>query len=111
LQFFDTPKLYSAAKPVSEVPVYKGAAKSVPVGFAQDVFATVAKGQSAQLKADYPVQPLIAPIKAGQTVGKLVVSLDGKPLLERPVVALQAVEEGGFFSRLWDSIKLMLGWK
>jgi D-alanyl-D-alanine carboxypeptidase (penicillin-binding protein 5/6) len=78
----------------------------------QDVFATVAKGQSAQLKADMStVQPLIAPIKAGQTVGKLVVSLDGKPLLERPVVALQAVEEGGFFSRLWDSIKLMLGWK
>lgn len=112
LQFFDTPKLYSAAKPVSDVPVYKGAAKSVPVGFGQDVYATVVKGQAAQLKADLStIQPLIAPIKAGQTVGKLVVSLDGKPLLERPVVALQAVEEGGFFGRLWDSIKLMLGWK
>lgn len=44
-------------------------------------------------------------------VGKLTVSLDGKPLLERPVIALKAVEEGGFFSRLWDSLKLMLGWK
>ncbi|WP_293764640.1 D-alanyl-D-alanine carboxypeptidase family protein [uncultured Aquitalea sp.] len=112
LQFFDTPKLYTGGKPVSDVPVYKGATKSVPVGFAQDVYATVVKGQAGQLKADMTTtQPLIAPIKAGQVVGKLVVSQDGKPVEERPVVALQAVEEGGFFSRLWDSIKLMLGWK
>lgn len=112
LQFYDTPKLYSGAKPVSELPIYKGAAKTVSVGFANDVFATVAKGQAAKLKADLTtMQPLIAPVKAGQVVGKLVVSLDGTPLFERPVVALKAVEEGGFFSRLWDSIKLMLGWK
>lgn len=112
LQFYDTPKLYSGAKPVSELPIYKGATKTVSVGFASDVYATVAKGQAAKLKADLTtMQPLIAPVKAGQVVGKLVVSLDGKPLFERPVVALKAVEEGGFFSRLWDSIKLMLGWK
>ncbi|VEB44026.1 D-alanyl-D-alanine carboxypeptidase dacC precursor [Chromobacterium violaceum] len=92
--------------------MYKGSEKIVPVGFGSDVFATVAKGQAAKLKADMTtMQPLIAPIKAGQVVGKLTVSLDGKPLLERPVIALKAVEEGGFFSRLWDSLKLMLGWK
>jgi len=112
LQFFDTPKLYSAGKPVSAVTVYKGSSHSVPVGFADDVYATVLKGQAGQIKTDLTtVQPLIAPIQSGQVVGKLVVSLDGKPLLERPVVALQAVEPGNFFSRLWDSIKLMLGWK
>ncbi|POZ63334.1 D-alanyl-D-alanine carboxypeptidase family protein [Chromobacterium alticapitis] len=112
LQFFDTPKLYSANARVSDVSVYKGNAKIVPVGFGSDVYATVAKGQSSKLKADLTTtQPLIAPIKAGQVVGKLTVSLDGKPLLERPVVALQAVDEGNFFSRLWDSLKLLLGWK
>ncbi|MDE1711289.1 D-alanyl-D-alanine carboxypeptidase (plasmid) [Chromobacterium amazonense] len=112
LQFFDTPKLYTANARVSDVSVYKGDAKVVPVGFSSDVYATVAKGQAAKLKADMTTtQPLIAPIKAGQVVGKLVVSLDGKPLLERPVVALKAVDEGNFFSRLWDSLKLLLGWK
>nr|WP_294863967.1 D-alanyl-D-alanine carboxypeptidase family protein [uncultured Pseudogulbenkiania sp.] len=111
LQFFDTPKLYAASKPVSEIPVYKGGAKKLPIGFASDVYTTVLKGQSAQLKADLTTsQPVIAPIKAGQVVGKLVVSLDGKKVLERPVVALKAIEQGNFFSRLWDSIKLMLGW-
>ncbi|MEO9386942.1 D-alanyl-D-alanine carboxypeptidase family protein [Chromobacterium phragmitis] len=112
LQFFDTPKLYAANTRVSDVSVYKGSGNVVPVGFGSDVFATVAKGQAAKLKADMStMQPLIAPIKAGQVVGKLTVTLDGKPLLERPVVALKSVEEGGFFSRLWDSLKLMLGWK
>ncbi|AXK39974.1 D-alanyl-D-alanine carboxypeptidase family protein [Crenobacter cavernae] len=110
LQFFDTPKLYAAAKPVSEVPVYKGDAAKLPIGFNQDVFTTVSKGQAGRLKAELTTQqPVIAPIKAGQQVGTLKVSLDGKPVLERPVVALQSVGEGGFFGRLWDSLKLLLG--
>ncbi|WP_246210755.1 D-alanyl-D-alanine carboxypeptidase family protein [Vogesella oryzae] len=111
LQFFETPKLYAAGKAVKEIAVYKGASKQLPVGFASDVYATVPRGQSGQLKAELStVQPLIAPIKQGQQVGKLTISLDGKVLSEKPVVALQGVEEGGFFSRLWDSIKLWLGW-
>ncbi|KZE25291.1 penicillin-binding protein 6 [Crenobacter luteus] len=110
LQFFETPKLYAAAKPVSELPVYKGDAGKLPIGFQRDVFATVARGQAARLKAELTTQqPVIAPIKAGQRVGTLKVSLDGKPVLERPVVALKDVGEGGFFSRLWDSLKLLLG--
>lgn len=64
LQFFDTPKLYAANTRVSDVSVYKGSEKIVPVGFGSDVFATVAKGQAAKLKADMTtMQPLIAPIK------------------------------------------------
>ncbi|MCW3478239.1 D-alanyl-D-alanine carboxypeptidase [Neisseriaceae bacterium JH1-16] len=110
LQFFDTPKLYAAQKPVSEVPVYKGDANKLPIGFGSDVFVSVAKGQAAKLKAELTTkQPVIAPIQAGQQVGTLKVSLDGQLLLERPVVALKSVGEAGFFGRLWDSIKLMLG--
>ena len=111
LQFFETPKLYAANKAVSEVSVYKGATDKLAVGFNHDVYTTVAKGQSAKLKADLTtMQPVIAPVKKGQVVGKLVVSLDGKVIHEEPVLALAEVAEGGFFSRLWDSIKLMLGW-
>ncbi|WP_088967729.1 D-alanyl-D-alanine carboxypeptidase family protein [Vogesella sp. LIG4] len=111
LQFFETPKLYTAGKAVKEVPVYKGASKLLTVGFARDVFVTVPRGQAGQLKAQLSTtQPLIAPVKAGQVVGKLSVSLDGKVVAEQPVVALQPVEQGGFLSRLWDSIKLWLGW-
>ena len=111
LQFFETPKLYTAGQAVSTLPVYKGAASTLAIGFDHDVHVTVAKGATSRLKAEMKtLQPVIAPIKQGQEVGKLTVSLDGKVLLERPVQALKAVEEGGFFRRLWDSIKLWLGW-
>jgi D-alanyl-D-alanine carboxypeptidase (penicillin-binding protein 5/6) len=37
------------------------------------------------------------------------VSLDGKVLAERPLVALNEVPEAGFFGRLWD--EFWMWWK
>ena len=44
---------------------------------------------------------LEAPIAKGQAIGTVRVTLDGKVVAERPLVALEAVEEAGFFKRLW----------
>ena len=52
---------------------------------------------------------LVAPIAKGQQVGKVKVTLDGEVVAERPLVALQAVEEGGFFKRLWH--ELLMWWE
>ena len=49
-------------------------------------------------------QVLIAPISKGQAIGSLKVELDGKTLLERPLIALADVPEGGFFTRIGDGI-------
>lgn len=107
LQFFDTPRLYAANKPVSTVKVYKGSSDSVGIGFQHDIYSTVPKGTASQIKVQMTTtQPLIAPVKAGQAVGKLTLTLDGKTIAEQPVVALKAVDEGGFFSRLFDTIRL-----
>jgi D-alanyl-D-alanine carboxypeptidase (penicillin-binding protein 5/6) len=112
LQFFETPKLYQAGKALSVIPVYKGTSAKLNIGFSRDVYATVVKGEASRIKVDLSTrQPVIAPVKAGQVVGQLTVSLDGKVLEQQPVVALESVDEGGFFSRLWDSIKLLLKWK
>lgn len=51
-------------------------------------------------------QPLMAPIQVGQVVGKLTMTLEGQPLAEQAIVALAPIAEGGFFTRLIDSIKL-----
>ena len=106
LQFFDTPRLYQANQSVSTLRVYKGDANDVNVGF-DDVYVTVPKGAASRIKVSMTsTQPLIAPVKQGQAVGKLTLTLDGKVITERPVVALKTVDEGGFFSRLIDTIKL-----
>jgi D-alanyl-D-alanine carboxypeptidase (penicillin-binding protein 5/6) len=54
------------------------------------------------------VQPLVAPIAAGQRVGTLKLALDGRPLAEYPVVALQEVQTANILRRTWDSLRLML---
>ena len=64
---------------------------------------TFPRGRYADLKAslDLPTR-LVAPIEKGKQVGTLKVQLDDKTLLERPLVALEAGAEGGFFKRLSD---------
>ncbi|MEE2653135.1 MAG: hypothetical protein VYE54_10460 [Pseudomonadota bacterium] len=43
---------------------------------------------------------------ADSEYGELQVSLDGKLEVSVPLVALESVEEGSIFKRLWDSIVL-----
>lgn len=107
LQFFETPKLYAAGRAVSHAQVYKGAEASVAVGFSHDVYVTVAKGATSRLKTQFSsLQPLVAPIQAGQRVGTLSLLLDGKVIAQRPVVALSSIPSGGFVTRMWDALRL-----
>ena len=109
-QFYETPRLYTAKQAVQTVPVWKGKADVVSVGFMNDQFITVPKGDAAKIKIELTSQqPLIAPIKEGQQIGSLKIILEGKVLSERPVVAVAAVEEANIFGRAWDTIRLW--WK
>ena len=53
-------------------------------------------------------QPLIAPIKAGQEIGKITFSFDGKIINEQKLVAAKAVDEAGFIGRIADSVRLLI---
>jgi D-alanyl-D-alanine carboxypeptidase (penicillin-binding protein 5/6) len=53
-------------------------------------------------------EPLSAPIKRGDKIGRVSLSLDGEQIYEGPVVALHDVEEAGFFARLWDRILMWI---
>ena len=67
----------------------------------------VMHGQLDKLQASMTLQPMIvAPVAAGQEIGKVEVRLGGQVVHSAPLVALQAVEEGGLFRRVWDSIRL-----
>lgn len=47
---------------------------------------------------------LKAPIKKGQEVGSMTAVLDGKAVASVPLVAMEDVEEAGFFARMWDYV-------
>ncbi|WP_283148145.1 D-alanyl-D-alanine carboxypeptidase family protein [Silvimonas soli] len=107
VQFFDTPKVFTARQTVTSSQVYKGATDKINVGFLADQFVSVPKGEGSKLTTQVNLQsPLIAPIKQGQQLGTVKVLSQGKPVAEYPLVALENVEEGGFFTRLIDTIKL-----
>jgi D-alanyl-D-alanine carboxypeptidase (penicillin-binding protein 5/6) len=102
-RFFETHKLYDAGKAIAKQKVWKGDTAEVNLGVAEPMLVTVPRGRYAQLKPSMDVpKSLVAPIKKGQKIGTVKVSLEGKVIAQRPLVAINAVEEGGFFKRLWD---------
>jgi len=75
----------------------------VALAVASPFSLTVPRGRFDALKANVDVPKyIIAPLTAGQQVGTLKISLDGKVIAEAPLVAKTAVAEAGFFGRLWD---------
>ncbi len=108
-QFYDSVLLYRKGQTVSTLPVWKGARDTVNAGPREDLYLTLPRGDAEKLKAELvSQQPLIAPIAAGTEVGTVRVTLDGKPVGEYPVVALDNVPQAGFFGRIWDTIRLWL---
>ena len=106
-RFFESHKLYDASKPLATPVLWKGQSPTVALGVTEDVVVTLPRGRYADLKAsmDLPSR-LLAPLPKGQVVGSLKVQLDGKTLVERPIVLLDEAVEGGFFTRMYDGVKL-----
>ena len=108
-QFFDAVRLYAGGAAVKEVEVWKGAKRTLKAGFRGDLLVSVPKGQADRLKAELLTpSPLVAPVADGARVGNLHVTLDGKPVGEYPVIALEAVPAAGIFGRAWDTLRLWL---
>jgi serine-type D-Ala-D-Ala carboxypeptidase (penicillin-binding protein 5/6) len=106
-RFYETHKLYDADKPLAQPELWKGASNSIALGIGEDLVVSMPRGRYKDLKAsmDMPSR-LIAPYTKGQQVGTLRVVLDGKPLAERPLVALADAPAAGFWGRMSDSILL-----
>jgi len=107
-QNYDSVKLYEKSQTVTSLPVWKGMINSVKAGFLDDLYVSLPKGQADKVKASLESrQPLLAPVAAGQPIGAMKLTLDGKPYAEVPVVALENVALAGVFGRGWDSIRLL----
>jgi D-alanyl-D-alanine carboxypeptidase (penicillin-binding protein 5/6) len=106
-QFYDTVQLYQNGQAVSTLRVWKGAENSVPAGFIADQYVTLPKGQAQKLKLTMEAaEPLVAPVTRGQRVGAVKVALEGKPLGEFPLLALDDVAPASLFGRIWDTVRL-----
>lgn len=108
-RYYETRKLYPAQTSLKRSRIWLGNEKEVSLGLAEDLYVTVNKQQYDRLKATINVGGIIkAPAKPGTALGVLSIELDDQVLVEKPIVALTDVEEGGFFSRLYDRVALGL---
>ena len=109
-QSFDTVRLFEDGKPIQTPPIWKGKDATARLGAAGGVFVSVPKGSGATLQTKVErTDPLVAPLAKGQRVGTLKVSTaTGAPVIELPLVALDAVDEAGIFGRAWDALRLWI---
>ena len=108
-QFYDSFKLYDKGQTVKQIQVWKGASPTVLAGFETALMVSVPKGESGKLTAELQSQrPLTAPIAKGQRIGMLRVTLEGTPVGEYPLVALEPVAAAGMLGRAWDTLRLWL---
>lgn len=106
-RFYETPQLYKAGEQLTEARLWGSARNSVRLGIAEDVFVTIPRGSRGDLQANMTIDKVIkGAVAEGQTLGELVVNLGDDNIVTLPVVALESVEEAGFFGRLIDAIML-----
>ena len=106
-RFFETQTFYQKGTELTQAPVWKGDLRQVKAGLADDLTMTLPRGQMKNLAATMTVFPqLTAPIAKGQVIGKVEVKNGDKVVHTADLIALDAVDEGGIFRRVWDSIRL-----
>jgi len=108
-RFFETHKLYEADQQLTEARVRKGETSKLMVGLGEELFVTAPRRHFNELKAETEIdKAIIAPVKKGDTVGTLNVTLNGEVVVSKPLVALDNIAEGGFFRRLYDAVLVLL---
>ncbi|HAB45393.1 MAG TPA: serine-type D-Ala-D-Ala carboxypeptidase [Gammaproteobacteria bacterium] len=106
-RYFESVKLYDGLESLRRVKVWGGLHESLDVGIEAPARLTIPTGARGALAAEVTLDPVIkAPVSQGQTLGLLRISLEGETLLERPVVALNGVDEAGLVSSLIDEVSL-----
>lgn len=105
-RFFETVTPIKADKPFAQQRVWFGDRKEVNLGVEKDAALTLPKGQLKNLKASYNLTTpqLEAPLKKNQVVGTIDFQLDGKTIEQRPLVVMEEVPQGNFFSRIVDFV-------
>jgi D-alanyl-D-alanine carboxypeptidase (penicillin-binding protein 5/6) len=105
--FFETVRVHDGGKPLLTPEVFKGKQENVPVGTRAPISVTIARGAADSITKEATVNsPLIGPITAGTAVGQYTVRVGDEVVARVPLVALEKVDEAGFFGRMFDGMKL-----
>ena len=95
---------------MGKVAISGAADPSIDAVAGKDLFVTLPRGFGMERKTSIEALPgLSAPLKAGQQVGNLVVTMPGQQPLKAPLVTPVAIEEAGMFRRAWNWLMSFFG--
>ena len=102
--------LFRRGQTVTTAPVQLGSERQVALVAPRNLAVTLPRTASRDIsvKVAY-LGPIKAPIAKGQKVGELIVSTADTPPQIMPLVAGAAVEEAGFFGRMWNGMMSLFG--
>jgi serine-type D-Ala-D-Ala carboxypeptidase (penicillin-binding protein 5/6) len=97
---FEDVRLFAAGEVVDRAPVWLGATKTVPLVGGRDVVLTLPRSwrKNATISVQYDA-PISAPVRRGDSVGKLAVSGEGVPAMSVPLLAGEDVPKLGLPAR------------
>lgn len=108
-QSFDLKTIAPDNVMLPEQKVWLGQERTVPVSLAEPMLIAGHKAAFDKAKTEIVLdKALEAPVKKGDRVGRLVVTLDGRPPVEAPIIAEANVKRLGFFGRAVDGLSAMI---
>ena len=101
---FEDRALFKAGEVVGPAQVYGGVKGSVDLTTKTDIAVLLPRGGSERLTGKIVYQgPVIAPVAAGASIGRLEVRRGGTVVLEAPLEAAESIEEGSLPRRAFDA--------
>jgi D-alanyl-D-alanine carboxypeptidase (penicillin-binding protein 5/6) len=108
-RFYETITPYKAGDSFADQRIWMGDKETVSLGILQDTPITIPRGQRKNLKATFELdKTLEAPLAKGSKVGTLFLQIEGEEIAQYPLVTLEEVAEGGFFSKIYDYLRLQV---
>lgn len=107
-RFYQTLTLLEKNKEITKTKLWMGKQNEVKLGVLDNVLATIPRGKQGLVETAFVVNKTIkAPVKTGDALGTLTLTLEGKILNTLPLVALENVEKGNIFKQLIDYVILL----
>jgi len=101
---FEERFLFKADEPVGSAKVYGGDQGSVPVAAKMDLRVLLPRASQDKLSGRIVYEgPVVAPIAAGQKIGRVEIKRGANVILDQPVYATEAVEQGSLPRRAFDA--------
>ena len=104
--FYDTKLVVKGGTVLATTRVWKAAQSPADVGIKDDLYMTLARGQSDVKTAVDVLPKIIAPLSTETNVGTLRVFSGGQTVATLPLHPLKPVPAGGWWRRLIDTIRL-----